>query len=56
MLRREKSTCYLNFNKSNRYMMSVNYWDAKLALIHLDDLGRPESPNTVFMQPKARNT
>ena len=34
-----KSTCYLNFNKSNTYMMSVNYWDAKLALMHLDDLG-----------------
>lgn len=49
-----KSTCYLNFNKSNKYMMSVNYWDAKLALIHLDDLGRPESPNTVFMQPGAK--
>jgi 6-phosphogluconolactonase len=49
-----KSTCYLNFNKSNRYMMSVNYWDAKLALIHLDDLGRPETPNTVFMQPGAK--
>ena len=49
-----KSTCYLNFNKSNAYMMSVNYWDAKLALMHLDDLGRPESPNTVFMQPGAK--
>ena len=49
-----KSTCYLNFNKSNRYMMSVNYWDAKLALIHLDDLGRPESPKSIFMQPLAK--
>lgn len=49
-----RSTCYLNFNRDRTWMMAVNYWDAKVSLLQLDNEGRPCSPSSVLMQPEAR--
>jgi 6-phosphogluconolactonase len=49
-----RSTCYLNFSKTKEWMMAVNYWDAKVSMLHLAADGRPGSPRSVLMQPEAR--
>lgn len=34
--------------------MAVNYWDAKVSMLHVGADGRPESPQSVLMQPEAK--
>ena len=49
-----RSTCYLNFSATKEWMMVVNYWDAKVSMLHLQPDGRPASPRSVLMQPEAK--
>lgn len=50
-----RSTCYLNFNKTNTHMMASHYWDAKISCFRVDaGTGRVgDAPRSVLSQPAA---
>lgn len=49
-----RSTCYLNFSATKEWMMAVNYWDAKVSMLHLNADGRLAILRSVLMQPEAK--
>jgi len=48
-----KSTCYLEVNNTQEYVVAVNYWDAKLSTLAVDGQGRIGDSVEVQMQPGA---
>jgi 6-phosphogluconolactonase (cycloisomerase 2 family) len=50
-----KSTCFLHVHPSLKYLLAVNYWDAKVTSLPLAEDGSllPEAPSVVLQQPRA---
>ncbi|KAK3234236.1 hypothetical protein CYMTET_55501 [Cymbomonas tetramitiformis] len=49
-----KSTCYINITPDLQSMLVVNYWDAKLSVLPLDNAGRLGCSTNTYMQPDAK--